>query len=67
MSEQQRIQGGRVKLRDRIVGIIFVVLGLVIYLFFYKAIASGTVSTFIMTPGGITRGVVGNWIIPARP
>ena len=67
MSEQQRIQGGRVKLRDRIVGIIFVVLGLVIYLFFYKAIASGTISTFIMTPGGITRGVVGNWIISARP
>ena len=49
MSEQQRIQGGRVKLRDRIVGIIFVVLGLVIYLFFYKAIASGIVENRVIT------------------
>ena len=56
----------RVKARDRIVGAIIILLGLIVLFVFNKNTTSQTISTFMMTPGGVTRGAVGNWLIPTR-
>jgi simple sugar transport system permease protein len=52
-----------VGLRDRVMGLVIILFGLLILLVFKKNFASETITTFAMTPGGITRGVLDNWLI----
>jgi simple sugar transport system permease protein len=68
MTTAQMIETPRktVKRRDRITGAVIILLGLVVLFFFNSGQTSETISTFMMTPGGITRGAVGNWLLPTR-
>ncbi len=49
--------------RDRIMGFVFLILGLFVLLVFNKNFSSETITTFAMTPGGISRGVMTDWLI----
>jgi len=53
--------------RQRIMGIVFLVLGVLIYWLFVPAITSDMVTTFVMNPGGIDRGLVGDWVFKSLP
>lgn len=52
--------------RQRIIGALFLATALLIYLVFVRNLAPEKITTFGMTPGGITRGVMENWKIPSQ-
>lgn len=52
-----------VGMRDRVMGLVIILFGLLILLVFKKNFTSETITTFAMTPGGVTRGVLGDWIL----
>jgi simple sugar transport system permease protein len=47
-------------------GIVEIILGAFIYLVFAANMAAETLTTFVMTPGGISIGKAPNWIVPTR-
>jgi general nucleoside transport system permease protein len=47
-------------------GIIELLVAVLIYFAFIATTASATITKFVMTPGGITIGKIGDWIIPSR-
>lgn len=49
--------------RQRVIGGIFLAIGLFIYFEFARMTEPGQMTTFVMTPGGITRGMMANWIL----
>lgn len=53
--------------RQRWMGIAELVFALLILVLFVLKTEPGKVATFVMTPGGITRGVAGNWLVPSLP
>ena len=52
--------------RKLILGLISIGLGLLVILVFNRPFSSSTVSTFLMTPGGYTEGVMDDILVPAR-
>mgnify|MGYP006993432121 CR=1 FL=1 len=52
--------------RRIVMGLVFAAFGLIVFLIFLPQSQSGAITTFVMTPGGITRGVVGNWLVQSR-
>ncbi len=52
--------------RERVAGLIFVCFGLLVLLVFKNGLTANTLSTFGMTPGGVTRGVVADWQIQSN-
>ncbi|HWQ05018.1 MAG TPA: ABC transporter permease [Longilinea sp.] len=53
--------------RRRIVmGIIFLVFAAIIFLVFFPNTAGNLTTSFGLTPGGITRGVVGSWVVQSK-
>ncbi len=50
--------------RQRATGIIEILLGVLIFLFFRRT-EPGMVARFVMTPGGLDRGAAPDWLVPA--
>ncbi len=50
--------------RRRVLGIIELVVAALTVVLFMLHVQPGQVSTFVMTPGGITQGIAANWIVP---
>ena len=47
-------------------GIVEILVAVFIFFVFAKTISANMITTFVMTPGGITTGMMGNWVIPAQ-
>jgi len=52
--------------RKIVMGIIELLISLLIFLVFVRTVAPDVVTTFVMTPGGIDIGTIGDWILPSR-
>ena len=52
--------------RQRVMGILFLVFAALIYFVFIRTTSPDAKTTFVMTPGGLTQGVMGNWVLPAQ-
>jgi simple sugar transport system permease protein len=52
--------------RKLVMGIVEIVIALIIYLVFIRTVSGDVMTTFEMTPGGITIGTAGMWVIPSR-
>ncbi|MHC1785217.1 MAG: ABC transporter permease [Anaerolineaceae bacterium] len=52
--------------RQRVLGVIFLAIAILTYFLFTQDTTFGQVSTFGMTPGGITQGVAGDWVVPSH-
>jgi len=52
--------------RKLVMGIVEILIAAIILLVFTRGMASETKTTFVMTPGGITQGVLGNWVVPTQ-
>jgi len=52
--------------RQYVMGGFFVLVGLLIYILFASQVAPTAMTRFIMTPGGIDRGVMGDWLFPTQ-
>ena len=52
--------------RKLVVGIVEVLIGLLIYFIFALKTASGALTRFVMTPGGIDQGLMADWILPSK-
>ena len=52
--------------RKLVMGIVEIIIALIIYLVFVRTVSGDVVTTFDMTPGGITIGTAGQWVIPSR-
>ena len=52
--------------RKLVMGIVEVLIALLILLVFVRTSSPTAKSTFVMTPGGIDIGAVGDWVIPTR-
>lgn len=63
----RRTKLGEISTTRRIsTGIIELVVAAFIYFVFARGLTSSTLTTFIMTPGGITRGQMADWVIPSQ-
>jgi ABC-type uncharacterized transport system permease subunit len=49
--------------RQRVMGIVFLLLGAAIWLFFSRSVAAGTTTAFGLVPGG-TESILPDWILP---
>lgn len=63
---ESSIHARTLKVRDRVIGGVLIFFALLIYLAFAAAAAPETTSTFIMTPGGVIRGAMGDVVLPSR-
>jgi general nucleoside transport system permease protein len=52
--------------RKIVMGIVEILIAILIFFVFAREIPKETMTTFVMTPGGITLGKLGNWIIPTK-
>jgi simple sugar transport system permease protein len=52
--------------RRYLMGGFFVLVGILIFILFATTVTSDLMTKFVMTPGGLTRGVMGDWIIPSQ-
>jgi len=63
----QRIKIGDIsKVRRISTGVIEILIAVFIFFVFSAKIATETVTKFVMTPGGMTIGKMGDWIVPTR-
>jgi general nucleoside transport system permease protein len=63
----QRVKIGDIsKVRRISTGIIEILISLFIYFVFAAKMASDTLTKFVMTPGGLTIGKMGDWIVNTR-
>ncbi len=51
--------------RQRWMGVVEIGLAVLMLIFFTLKVQPGKTATFNMTPGGITQGVAGDWVVPA--
>lgn len=47
-------------------GIIEILVGALIFFTFASNLAADTLTTFVMTPGGITKGAMANWVVQSQ-
>ncbi len=52
--------------RKLVMGIVEILIAGIILLVFTRGMPAETKTTFVMTPGGITQGVLGNWVVPTQ-
>lgn len=52
--------------RQRVIGGVFLALAILTYFIFTRDTTFDQVSTFVMTPGGITQGKAGDWVVPSQ-
>ena len=52
--------------RKMVMGIVELFIAVLIFVAFIRNVASTAMTTFVMTPGGITIGTLKNWILPTR-
>ncbi len=52
--------------RKLVMGIVEILIAAIILVVFTRGMAAETKTTFVMTPGGITQGLLGNWIVPTQ-
>ena len=52
--------------RKMVMGIVELFIAVLIFIAFIRNVASSAMTTFVMTPGGITTGTLKDWIIPTR-
>ncbi|MFW5713566.1 MAG: ABC transporter permease [Brevefilum sp.] len=52
--------------RKLVMGIVELLIAAFIYLVFVRTVSPELMTRFVMTPGGITIGTAGNWVIPSR-
>ncbi len=52
--------------RKIVTGVIEILVAVFIYFMFTKTVLPGAITTFVMTPGGITVGTMGDWIINSQ-
>lgn len=52
--------------RKLVLGIIEILIAVLIYFVFVRSVSADVMTKFVMTPGGITVGTAGDWIIPTR-
>ena len=52
--------------RKVVMGIVELFITVLIFIAFIRNVASSAMTTFVMTPGGITTGTLKDWIIPTR-
>lgn len=52
--------------RDRVIGLVIIAFAAIVFFLFARGVDSDTVSTFIMTPGGVTRGMAPDLTFPTR-
>lgn len=62
----QRKMAAKSQTRRYIMGGFFILVGLLIYILFSSNLTPDLMTKFVMTPGGITRGVMKDWIIPSQ-
>ncbi|HPS42482.1 MAG TPA: ABC transporter permease [Anaerolineaceae bacterium] len=63
----RRTKLGEISTTRRIsTGIIELIVAAFIYFVFARGLTSSTLTTFIMTPGGITSGQMADWVIPSQ-
>lgn len=53
--------------RQRVMGVVFILIGLVIFLVFLRTTRPDEITRFVMSPGGLTRGNMADWVLPAYP
>lgn len=51
--------------RQRVMGLVELGSALIMLLVFTLKVQPGQMATFVMTPGGLTQGIAGNWVVPA--
>lgn len=51
--------------RQRVFGIVFAVIGLIILYVFARTTQADDITRFVMTPGGLTQGRMPNWSLPS--
>lgn len=56
----------RSQTRRYVMGGFFLLVSLLIYFLFASNLTADVKTKFVMTPGGITRGVMGDWIVPSQ-
>ncbi len=47
-------------------GVIEILVAIFIFFVFARTLASDSITTFVMTPGGITTGQMGDWVLPSQ-
>lgn len=47
-------------------GIVEILVAVFIFFIFARTVTGGMITTFVMTPGGITTGQLGDWVIPTQ-
>lgn len=52
--------------RKIVIGIVEILIGLLIYFVFAAKLAGDVITKFVMTPGGIDQGLMGDWILPSK-
>lgn len=52
--------------RKRVMGALFIIFGLAIFILFSRNVESGAQTTYVMTPGGIESSMA-DWVIPTSP
>ncbi len=52
--------------RQRVMGILFLVIAFGIYWLFARATTADQITTFVLTPGGVREGALPDWLLPAR-
>ncbi len=63
----QRVKVSNISKTRRIsTGIIEIIVGLFIFFVFAYNVTAESMTTFAMTPGGITRGLMADWILPTK-
>ena len=52
--------------RKLVMGIVEVLIAIFMYFVFIRTVSGELMTRFVMTPGGITIGTAGDWVIPSR-
>ncbi len=52
--------------RQRVMGVLFLVLAFGIYWLFARVTSADQITTFVLTPGGVREGALPDWLLPAR-
>ena len=52
--------------RQRVMGIIFLLFAALTYFIFIRQTDGTAMTRFVMTPGGLTQGVMGDWVLHSR-
>lgn len=52
--------------RKIVIGIVEILIGLLIYFAFAATTTGEVITKFVMTPGGIDQGMMGDWLLPSK-